>query len=249
MEMEKIEQNFRNMRFSCFPAGDENQADTVQFVRHEHNVRSFGKFSIVCVALALLTISVGASEVRPKLPSPSRSYVGSSFVVTQLPRGMGLEQEAIAGGMLRADYGDGARVVMLLADRTTKVLSRGFYSACDPEISLDASHILFAGKRKPVDNWDIYEMAVDGSNPRQITKSIGNCRSPGYQATLYTIISDKPWYQLTFVGSERGALNEYGITTATNLYSCKLDGSAVRRLTFNLSSDMDPFIMPDGRLL
>jgi hypothetical protein len=66
---------------------------------------------------------------------------------------------------------------------------------------------------------------------------------------LYTIISPKPWYQLTFVGSEKVGLNEYGTTLATNLYSCKLDGSAVRRLTFNLSSDMDPFIMPDGRLL
>lgn len=247
--MEKIEQNFRNIRFSCFPAGDEKQADSVQFVRHEHNGRFIGKFPIVCVALALLTISVGASEVRQKLPSPSRSYVGSSLVVTQLPRGMGLEQEAIAGGMLRADYGDGARVVMVLPDRTTQVLSRGFYSACDPEISLDASHILFAGKRKPVDNWDIFEMAIDGSAVRQVTNGMGDCRNPGYQATLYTIVSDKPWYQLTFVGSERGALNEYGSTLATNLYSCKLDGSAVRRLTFNLSSDMDPFIMPDGRLL
>ncbi|MHC4112852.1 MAG: HzsA-related protein, partial [Planctomycetota bacterium] len=247
--MEKKDQKFRNMRFSCFLAGDENQADSVQFVRHEHNGRSFGKLSIVCAALALLTISVGASEVRPKLPSPSRSYVGSSFVVTQLARGMELEQQTIASGMLRADYGDGARIIMVLPDRTTKVLSRGFYSACDPEISLDGSHILFAGKRKPVDNWDIFEMAIDGSAVRQVTKGMGDCRSPGYQATLYTIVSDKPWYQLTFVGSETGALNEYGSTMATNLYSCKLDGSAVRRLTFNLSSDMDPFIMPDGRLL
>ncbi|MHC4281983.1 MAG: TolB-like translocation protein, partial [Planctomycetota bacterium] len=173
--------------------------DTVQFVHHEHNGRFFGKFPIVCAALALLTISVGASEVRPKLPSPSRSYVGNSLVVTQLPRGMGLEQQAIAGGMLRADYGDGARMVMVLPDRTTKVLSRGFYSACDPEISFDASHILFAGKRKPADNWNIFEMAIDGSAVRQVTNGIGDCRSPGYQATLYTIISDKPWYQLTFV--------------------------------------------------
>jgi hypothetical protein len=159
------------------------------------------------------------------------------------------EQQAVAGGMLRADYGDGARLVMVLPDRTTKVLSRGFYSACDPEISFDASHILFAGKRKAADNWNIFEMATDGSAIRQVTNGMGDCRSPGYQATLYTIVSDKPWYQLTFMGSEKGDLNEYGIAKATNLYSCKLDGSAVRRLTFNLSSDMDPFIMPDGRLL
>jgi hypothetical protein len=247
--MEKIEQNFQNMRFSCFPAGDENQVNSIQFVHNENNGISFRKFLIVCAALALPTISVGASEVRRKPPSPSRSYVGSSFVVTQLPRGMGIEQQAITGGMLRADYGDGARLIMVFENRTTKALSRDFHSACDPEISFDATHILFAGKRKPSDNWNIFEMAVDGSNPRQVTKNIGDCRSPGYQATLYTIVSDKPWYQLTFVGSQRGVLNEHGSTVATNLYSCKLDGTAVRRLTFNLSSDMDPSIMPDGRLL
>ncbi len=234
------------MRFSCFLAGDVNRLGKDRFIHQGYNGIFCRKFLIACVVLELLIISAHASEVTRKLPPPSPE---SSFVVTQLPRGMRLERKAVAGGMLRADYGDGARLVMVLPDRTTKVLSRGFHSACDPEVSFDASHILFAGKRKPEDDWNIFEMAVDGTNLRQITNNIGSCRSPGYQATLYTIISDKPWYQLTFVGSERGALNEYGSAPATNLYSCKLDGSAVRRLTFNLSSDMDPFIMQDGRLL
>jgi len=54
---------------------------------------------------------------------------------------------------------------------------------------------------------------------------------------------------LTFVSNAAGTRNEDGSARATHLYSCKLDGSAVRRLTFNLSSDMDPFLMSDGRLL
>ena len=66
---------------------------------------------------------------------------------------------------------------------------------------------------------------------------------------LYTIVSPEPWYQLTFVGMENGTSDQYGAGTTTNLYSCKLDGSEVRRLTFNLSDNMDPFIMSDGRLL
>ena len=70
-----------------------------------------------------------------------------------------------------------------------------------------------------------------------------------YQSTLYTIVSPKPWYQLTFVSDAAGTLNEDATTTATHLFSCKLDGSSVRRLTFNLSSDFDPFLMDDGRLL
>ncbi|MCP4260957.1 MAG: hypothetical protein GY774_26120 [Planctomycetes bacterium] len=133
-----------------------------------------------------------------------------------------------------------ARLVKVNPDSSTEILSKGFHSACDPEISFDASHILFAGKRKKGDNWAIFEMEIDGSNLRQVTNEEISCRSPGYQSTLYTIVSAKPWQQLTFVGSENGY---------TNLYSCKLDGSAVRRLTFNLSDNMDPFLMYDGRLL
>ena len=222
----------------------------VRLTHKGNRYRCFVHLLIICSIIGSGAIVTSTSGEEPNAPLAPGSRLEGPFVVTQIPVRREFEQQQlIAGGVLRVDYGDGARLVMVFPDRTTKVLSRGFHSACDPEISFDASHILFAGKRKPGDNWNIYEIAINGSSVRQITKGMGDCRSPGYQATLYTIVSDKPWYQLTFVGSERGALNEYGITTATNLYSCKLDGSAVRRLTFNLSSDMDPFIMPDGRLL
>jgi hypothetical protein len=222
----------------------------VGFVHQGYRRRRFVNLLVVCYIVASGIIATDASGNIPNTPLSSQSGIGSPFVVTQIPVRREFEQQQlIAGSMLRADYGDGARVVMVLPDRTKKVLSRGFYSACDPEISFDASHILFAGKRKATDNWNIFEIAIDDSAVRQVTDGMGDCRSPGYQATLYTIVSDKPWYQLTFVGSESNSLNEYGAATATNLYSCKLDGTAVRRLTFNLSSDMDPFIMPNGRLL
>jgi len=113
---------------------------------------------------------------------------------------------------------------------------------------------LFAGKRTATDPWNVFEIAVDGSGLRQITKGLGNCRSPSYQSTLYTlpprtVVSPRPVHRITFVSDRAGTKNEYGATPATNLYCSKLDGSAVERLTFNLSSDMDPLVMPDGRLL
>ncbi len=258
MEMENTKTNSRNRYFSCF-RGKGGRSDRVRFARQEHSGRRLANLLIIILAtLALRAIVTAACVEPPKSPSPSRPSIANAFIVTQLPpqgvpkrtAGTALEQqEPAADGMLRANFGDGARLVKVYPDFSTEVLSRSFHSACDPEISFDASHILFAGKRTATDNWTIFEMGIDGSSVRQITNGIGNCRSPSYQATLYTIVSPKPWYQLTFVASEKGALNEYGAATVTNLYSCKLDGSAVRRLTFNLSSDMDPFIMPDGRLL
>lgn len=220
------------------------------FEHNEYSWRGFVNLFIFCSVLGTSAIFTHASSESVKSPSALRPHIENPFVVTQIPAGSQLLQhQAVAGGMLRADFYDGARIVMVYPDFSTKVLSNGFHSAGDPEISFDTLHILFAGKRTSKDNWNIFEMSIDGSNVRQITKGIGNCRSPGYQAMLYTIVSEKPWYQLTFVGLEMGALNEFGVAAATNLYSCKLDGSAVRRLTFNISSDMDPFLMPDGRLL
>lgn len=205
---------------------------------------------VLCSTLSMRSVWAQSPGQGVDPPASSRPRLESAFVVTQLPVGAEAERQApAAGGMLRADFGDRARLVMVYPDLSTKLLSDGFYSACDPEVSFDPTHILFAGKRTPDDRWSIYEAAIDGSSVRQVISRTTDCRSPGYQATLFVLASPEPWYQLTFVSVEKNALNECGVGPATSLYSCKLDGSAVRRLTFNLSSDMDPFIMPDGRLL
>ena len=206
-------------------------------------------FSIIVLS-EIVTQASGSSTTSV---SPLRGGIENALIVTQLPPASNQRtavrerRESPADWFLK--FGDGARLVKVNPDSSIEELSRDFQSACDPSISFDASHILFAGKSTPDDDWNIYEMEIDGSNIRQITNGIGNCRSPDYQATLYTIVSTEPWYQLTFAGMKNGTSDEYGAGITTNLYSCKLDGSAVRRLTFNLSDNMDPFIMYDGRLL
>jgi len=209
-------------------------------------------FYLLVILLSVIVAQVSAQS--PACESRVQIPLDRAFIVTQLPpaskqqTGSTLEPlKSPAHWFLH--FGEGARLVKVYPDGSVEELSRGFHSACDPAVSFDASHILFAGKRQSDDYWNIYEMEVDGSNIRQITSGIGNCRSPGYQATLYTIISTEPWYQLTFTGMAEKGSEEYGAGMTTNLYSCKLDGSEVRRLTFNLSDNMDPFIMPDGRLL
>ncbi|MHC4518294.1 MAG: TolB-like translocation protein, partial [Planctomycetota bacterium] len=106
------------------------------------------------------------------------------LVVTQLPAG---GSKVTAGGMLRADFGEGARLVLVAVDGTTRVLSEGLHSACDAALSFEGDRLLFAGKRAAEDAWNIFEMTVDGSEVRQITRGLGDCRSPGYQSSLYTL--------------------------------------------------------------
>ncbi|MDP6546851.1 MAG: hypothetical protein QGH60_22990 [Phycisphaerae bacterium] len=200
------------------------------------------------MVLSILGVSISGSAGQR---SPvGRERIESPLLVTQLPAKPAPAGIALTGGgMLRAQYGTGARLCVVSPDKKIRILAEGFHSACEGSVSFDAKRILFSGKKKASDPWNIYETAVDGGKIRQITRNTGNCRRAGYQPKLYTIVSPQPWYQITFVSDAAGNINEYSSARATDLYSCKLDGASVRRITFNPSSDMDPFVMSNGRLL
>ncbi len=201
-------------------------------------------------ALAIAVILFVGDASMAGTPDARTSPLEAPIVFVQIPTGLPIEQTSgRAAGMLRGDYGDGGRIVRLDPDGQLRVLTDEFSSAGELDVSFDAARILFTAKRNPRDSWNIWEMSADGSAVRQITSDLGNCRSPAYQATLYTIVSTEPWCQIMFVSDAAGVMNEYGAGLSRSLYSCKLDGSAVRRLTMNLSDDLDPFLMDDGRVL
>jgi hypothetical protein len=155
----------------------------------------------------------------------------------------------MAEDTLRASYGQGGRLVLLEKNGAARVLTPGFDSAADPAVSFDGKRILFAGKKSAADKWNIFEMNADGSGLRQVTHDAGNCRQPRYQPAVFYLNDAHPAYQITFVSDAAGEFNEYGPIPATNLYSARLDGSGLRRLTYAVSSSYDPFQMQDGRIL
>jgi hypothetical protein len=205
---------------------------------------------VVLVLLSLLGCGGGQVPGAELQRGAARAVLPYPILITQLPLGSALErQPSASAGMLRAPYGDEGRIILALPDGSTRPLTTAFASACDPEVSRDGKRLLFAARRHAQDAWNIYEMPLGGSDARQVTRGLGDCRSPGYQSTLFTLDAPLPWHQLTFVRVRPGVANECGWGQLANLYSCKPDGSGVRQLTFNLSGDLDPAIMPDGRLL
>ena len=210
---------------------------------------------VLGVAFALVALLAGLPPSVRAASAAAVEGLEAPVVFTQIPAGTALEREpAPAQGMLRSRWGAGGRIVRLEPDGTLRVLTQGFASAADPEVSFDATHILFAGQRRPGDPWNIYEMTAEGSQVRQITRDLGDSRSPAYMSTVYTLpppprVDTDPWKQVMFVSTAPGRMNEFGSGPATSLYSIKLDGTVPRRLTFNLSDDLDPFLMPDGRVL
>jgi hypothetical protein len=217
------------VRFSRTSAGGSNGAG-----------RRFPTANLRWPLVALIPAAVFALRAHAAEPA---------IVFTQLPPHTTLEQDEPPPGGLRASYGEGGRIVMLAAGAGPRVLTDGFHSACDPEVSFDGRRMLFAGKQRASDAWNIFEADLGAATIRQVTRDAGNCRSPVYAGTIYTIVDSAPSEQIVFVSDLAGELGEFAPVPSTSLYACRMDGSVVRRLTYNPSSDLDPAILPDGRLV
>ena len=194
------------------------------------------------VFLVFLGLCVGSGAPAVAVDTP--------MLVTQLPASAPATEppahETWGLGMLDAE---GARIVLVAPGAEPRVLTADFHSASDPAVSFDGTRFVFAAQRTAADDWNIYEYSLDGGEIRQITRDLGDCRSPCYQSTLFTLDSPEPWHQVAFVRRDPEAVVESGTGPLTRIYSCRMDGSEVRRLTYNLSSDKDPWMVWDGLVI
>jgi len=219
---------------------------------------SGGRAPLALAAGVLLLAAAARPQTPPKAsrPAPAGKTAGAQaraaapMVVAQVPADA-LPAGPLGGGSLRAPLGEGGRLVVVTPAGVARVLTAGFASAADPDVSFDGKSILFAGRKGAGDPWCVWEMTAQGTGARKITCGERGARSPVYQSTIYTITakSVEPWVQVAFVGENPGERNEAGVAPNTSLWSCKTDGTALRRLTYNLSNDVDPAVLPDGRMV
>jgi hypothetical protein len=196
-----------------------------------------------------------ATEVLPILTAtalaacPAGAAVDTSIVLTQVPvRRQPTPPDWNRKTLMRADWFEGARLVVISPQGQLRVLSEGFHSACDPNVSFDGERVLFAGKKDRGSHWRIWEMGLDGQGLRPVTPEHLEARSPIYVSTLFTLDSPEPWFTTVFVARGQ-TVNEAGYTAASSLCNIKLDGTELRRLTFNPNHNFDPFQMWDGRVI
>ncbi len=175
---------------------------------------------------------------------------GSDLVFVQIPAQSSLHQKSF---YLPGDrYVDGMRIVRHQStDPPEKLvtLTPEFFSACDPAVSFDGRQILFAGKKNQDDSWQIWRMGRDGSAKTRLTSSAGDCVAPLYVGALFHLNDESPTDQIAYLSSESGWINECGSGACFSLYSARLDGSHSTRITYNLSSDFAPDVLPNGRLV
>lgn len=192
-----------------------------------------------------LAVGLACSLATPGWGSPP-----GSLLVAQAPLSPGPVSQAWAGGSLRHSGGDGGRLIAVQRGGAPQILTAAFHSATEPDVSFDGARIVFAARKEAGDSWCIWEILADGTRPREVTCGLAGARQPVYLPTMHTLTptSTEPWEQIAFVGTLPGETNEAGVGPHTALFACRLDGSRERRLTFNLSSDFDPVVLPDGRL-
>jgi len=123
--------------------------------------------------------------------------------------------------------------------KTTSLTGR-FFSAMDPEVSFDGKKILFTGKKKESDFWQIWEMDIEGKNKIQITFGKNNHFSPIYTGTIFNLNDKKPTKRIAYIVQN---INEYAI------YTADINGKNQKRITYNLSKITEIDIFKNGRII
>lgn len=121
-----------------------------------------------------------------------------------------------------------------------RILTPRWWSASSPSLSYDARRFVFVARRRPSAPPEIWEMRVDGSGARRVTRGRGDPRDPVYLPDGRILYSD--------LARPAGARRAGAAPGARALYSCAGDGTDVRRLTFGDHVDERPQVLSDGRV-
>jgi hypothetical protein len=179
----------------------------------------FRRAALILVVLTGAALTVGAGAA-------------DRLVFTQVPIESGFDLPA------------GSRIVSFDPSRPrdgVTNLTGGFSAAGRPDISFDGQRILFVGRRTPDEAFDAWEMNTDGSGPRRITNQAADILQAIYLSTIYTIDDAEPADQIAFCQPDDDGTR--------SLYTCRVDGTRVARITFDPYGATDPCALSDGRLL
>jgi hypothetical protein len=144
---------------------------------------------------------------------------------------------------------DGCRIVQVSEDGNELELTSEFISACDPSVSFDGRQIMFAGKRRQGDRWQIWRIDSGGGAPLKVTKGEGDFRAPLWVGALFHLNDLRPTPRIAYLGTASGRIDVRTGNPATALYSSDLVGGRPWQLTHNLHSDGEPAVMANGRII
>ncbi|MGB8321882.1 MAG: hypothetical protein WCE52_02875 [Candidatus Acidiferrum sp.] len=181
-------------------------------------------------AILLLTEALWAQAKTAQTIAPAPSNNLPDILFVQAP--------ATPGAALSDRFPQGSRIVSLPAKQprpaTPINLTPNFFAAADPEVSFDATKILFSAKKSAGDPWQIWEMNLDGSSQRQITQCTHDCQRAAYLPGDEIVLTFSEWP---------------GADILTNLAVTKLNGENFHPITFGRANFWLESVLRDGRVL
>ncbi|MFQ6008140.1 MAG: hypothetical protein ACE5K8_04230, partial [Candidatus Zixiibacteriota bacterium] len=164
------------------------------------------------------------------------AYVQVPLTATQKAGGE-IDNTILSGRYLR-----GMQIVLASTEDVAadqRIVTEGFFCATDPAFSHDGSHLVFSGKRSEKDHLQIWEISRDNPEPRKVVTCDADCIQPLYL----------PNGHIVFASLLSREYEEHGGQYSFSLYEWAPGSDTPNRLTFNPSSEFDPTLLDDGRLL
>ncbi|MGC8744625.1 MAG: hypothetical protein ACP5T0_12165 [Verrucomicrobiia bacterium] len=112
-------------------------------------------------------------------------------------------------------------------------------SVRDPCVHYDGKKVLFSYRKNGTDHFKLYEINIDGTNLRQITKDDYD----DYEAVYL------PNDDIVFVSTRCKRWVNCWMTQVGIIYRCGPNGENIRPISSNTEHDNTPWVMPDGRIL
>lgn len=181
-------------------------------------------FAFLGLGLGLYALKGPVTQAESPLPQHLPSII---FVAAPVVRPGALEERFPQGSHL-ARYSPGA------PPSSAVNLTPEFFAAADPQVSFDASHVLFSGRKTRGGKWQIWEMKADGSAKRQLTEGTADCLRPAYL----------PRHQIVFT-----RVAGKGRERSSAIYVAQADGSQAHAITFGPGDFQVETVLESGRIL
>ena len=184
-----------------------------------------------CLVLAggVLLAACDVPAVRAPSAPPA------SLVVTVAPRGAAADDPVIglpAGSRLLVV--DRARPGVAPVD-----LSDGLAAAGDACVSHDAARIAFVARRSAASPWTVWTCRADGGDRRPAVESATDCAAPAWL----------PDGRLVYAAVTDDDVAVPAFRRAWALFVAAGDGGPGQRITFGAGLEIDPAVLPDGRIV
>lgn len=186
-------------------------------------------------AAAFSLLAVGLLAMASQVPSagPASKNIGAA---PQTEIGF-IEAPLLAPGAPDKQFPQGSRLVRMTVGGqpcSPVNLTPQFFAVANPRISFDGSQVLFSAQTDKDSGWQVWEMAADGSHPRQLTHCLGDCLQAAYlprNRIVYTAIGGN--------GPQRSSV----------LYVSQGNGENAHPITFGPGNFQVETVLHSGRIL